>query len=143
MKADNTRLACVGRPTSFLLKELEAIRKKRNEVAEKMKSASAEERPSLIEEGKELKVTLATKEAGMRPSSRVETALLAVPNMTHPDSPIGASDRTTSRRRYSAIPSPSFTPKSHVELANARFDRLNAEQSRRREVLFLKGSLRC
>ena len=78
-----------------------------------------EERPSLIEEGKELKVTLATKEAGYETvESEWKTALLAVPNMTHPDSPIGASDEDNVEKKvFGEIPSPSFTPKSHVELA--------------------------
>ncbi|MEK7473412.1 MAG: serine--tRNA ligase [Patescibacteria group bacterium] len=145
MKVDIPALLALDDRRLILLKEVEAIRKKRNEVAEKMKSASAEERPSLIEEGKELKVTLATKETEYETvESEWKTALLAVPNMTHPDSPIGASDEDNVEKKvFGEIPSPSFTPKSHVELAEMH-DLIDFERGAKvagAKFYFLKGKL--
>ncbi len=127
------------------LKDVELIRKERNEVAESMKSATAESRPALIEKGKELKETLSKKEVEYDVAdSEWKKVLVAVPNMTHPDSPIGASDEDNVEKKvFGEIPSPSFTPKSHVELAEMH-DLIDFERGAKvagAKFYFLKGKL--
>ncbi|MCR4256146.1 MAG: serine--tRNA ligase, partial [Candidatus Uhrbacteria bacterium] len=145
MKVDIPALLALDERRLESLKEIELIRKERNEIAEKMKSASADERPNLIEKGKALKETLAKKETEYDAvESEWKTALLAVPNMTHPDAPIGASDEDNVEKKvFGEIPSPSFTPKSHVELAEMH-DLIDFERGAKvagAKFYFLKGKL--
>ena len=101
------------------LATLEKLRGQRNENARSMKAASSsEERGSLIEEGKRLKKEIPELEQKL---SRIEQDLNAkvdlVPNMTHPDAPVGDDD--TANRELKRVGSPtqfSFTPRDHVEI---------------------------
>jgi seryl-tRNA synthetase len=145
MKADIPALLSLDERRLELLKEVELIRKERNEVADAMKFATADSRPPLIEKGKELKETLAKKETEFETvDSEWKTALLAVPNMTHPDAPIGASDEDNVEKKvFGEVPSPSFTPRSHVELAEMH-DLIDFERGAKvagAKFYFLKGKL--
>ncbi len=145
MKVDIPALIALDEKRLELLKDVELIRKERNEVAESMKSATAESRPALIEKGKELKETLSKKEVEYDVAdSEWKKVLVAVPNMTHPDSPIGASDEDNVEKKvFGEIPSPSFTPKSHVELAEMH-DLIDFERGAKvagAKFYFLKGKL--
>jgi seryl-tRNA synthetase len=145
MKIDVRALLDLDDRRLVLLKEVEAIRKERNETAKKMKSASAEERPALIEKGKGLKEALSQKEAEYNAvEAEWKPALLAVPNTTHPDAPIGASDEDNVEKKvFGEIPSPSFTPKSHVELAE-NLDLIDFNRGAKvagSKFYFLKGKL--
>ena len=145
MKVNIAALLALDDRRLALLKEVEEIRKERNEIADKMKSVSAEERPGLIERGKALKDSVAHKETEYEAvASEWKTALLAIPNMTHPDTPIGASDEENVEKKvFGEVPSPPFTPKSHVELAE-ELDLIDFERGAKvagAKFYFLKGKL--
>lgn len=145
MKVDIPALLALDDRRLSLLKEVETIRKERNEVADAMKSATPVSRPPLIEKGKELKERLAVKEAEFEAVDvEWKTMLLSVPNMTHPEAPVGASDEENVEKKvFGEIPSPSFTPKSHVELAEMH-DLIDFERGAKvagAKFYFLKGKL--
>ncbi len=128
-----------------VLREIELLRKERNETADAMKSAAADERPALIARGKELKELLVTKEGEMEPlEMKWKEELLKVPNMTHPDSPIGASDDDNLvLGEVGKVTKLDFKPLSHIELA-AKHDLIDFERAAKvtgAKFYFLKGKL--
>lgn len=128
-----------------LLKEVETLRKERNEVAEKMKSATADERPALVDQGKKLKESLATKENEYEQAdSAWKQNVLKLPNLTHPDAPVGVTDEDNKAiATIGEIPKLDFTPKSHVELAEALdlIDFTRGAKVAGAKFYFLKGKL--
>lgn len=128
-----------------LLQETEELRRRRNTIAEEMKSASTETRPALIEEGKKLKETLSTKEGELETiDQQVRELVLKVPNMTHPDAPEGATDEENKEVKViGKIPAPSFKPLTHTELAE-KHDLIDFERGAKvagAKFYFLKNKL--
>lgn len=112
-----------------LLKEVEVLRRERNEVAQQIPQASAEQRPTLIERGKALKEELAIKEAAFAEADvRTQELALQIPNMAHPDAPIGGSDAENKEIGQVGEIRPLTHPKSHTELA-ADLDVLDFERA--------------
>lgn len=108
--ADEERLA--------LLKEVENLRRERNEVAQSIPAATPETRPALVERGKAIKEELASKEGRLEElDARVKELLLQFPNMTHPDVPEGGSDEENKEVARVGEIRPLAAPKSHTELA--------------------------
>ncbi|HWQ99325.1 MAG TPA: serine--tRNA ligase [Candidatus Methylomirabilis sp.] len=136
LKLDEERLA--------LLQSVQLLRQERNEIAERMKAASAEERPGLIERGKELKQLIGVKEAGLAGLEEPwMNMLLMVPNMSHPDAPVGENDAMNVEVRRSADPHSVRDVKDHVELGKA-LDVLDFERGAKvsgAKFYFLKGRL--
>ena len=99
--------------------QLEALRKERNETADKMKSCPADERPALIEQGKELKEQIARQEENLNTlSARLQEEAMKLPNYAHPDAPLGTQDEDNKELRIVGKPRTfDFTPKDHVQLA--------------------------
>jgi seryl-tRNA synthetase len=96
--------------------ELEDVRRRQNETAERMKSAKSQtEREPLIQLGKELKVKAADLEkevAGFE--EPIQHLLKGIPNLTHPEAPRGEVDVTL--REVGAKPTFDFKPLDHVTL---------------------------
>jgi seryl-tRNA synthetase len=127
-----------------LLKEVEELRKDRNETAQKIPTAKAAEKGGIIEHGKELKKLIAVKEAELAEIEQKWTALLLdVPNMTHPDSPLGETDEENVEIRKIGKPKKIKDVKDHVEIGKALdildFDR--AADVSGAKFYFLKGKL--
>jgi len=127
-----------------VLREVEALRKERNEIADTMKSASAEQRPALIERGKALKDDLAKKEGELQAieQSWIEE-MNKLPNMTHPDAPIGQTDEDNKVIETVGEIKTLSAPKSHVELAQMHdlIDFERAAKTSGAKFYFLKGKL--
>lgn len=102
-----------------LIREIESLRKLRNENAARMKGKlSPEERAPLIEEGKSIKEQLPVREERLK---RVEAQLLEeaqkIPNMAHPQAPLGKEEKDNLEvRRWGAVPTFNFSPRDHVEI---------------------------
>lgn len=99
--------------------ELDYLRQKRNENAGKMKGKlEQKERNKLIEEGKELKIKIANLEEKQNQASKLYMEEIArIPNMTHPISPIGATeDDSKVIMEAKNIRKLNFKPKDHIEL---------------------------
>ncbi len=105
-----------------LQQEIDSLRQKRNANAALMKGKlSPEERAVLIEEGKNLKEKIAELEKLFaEKEAAYSTAILEIPNMAHPEVPVGKEDKdNTEIKRVGKIPSFNFKPKDHVELGEA------------------------
>lgn len=101
-----------------LMSSSEKIRARRNEVAQAIPKASKDERPALIEEGKQLKEDLASYEEELvEVQSAYEGLMLMVPNVTLPEVPIGETDEDNEVIRHVGEPRTfDFEPRDHEEL---------------------------
>lgn len=117
--ADVDRVVVLYDERNDLIQKVEGARARRNGNARSMKQKlTPEERSVLIEEGKNLKMQIAEDEVRLKEvESELYEAAEQIPNMTHPDSPIGADE--ASNRELEIVGAPadySFTPRDHVEL---------------------------
>ncbi|MBX3440950.1 MAG: serine--tRNA ligase [Planctomyces sp.] len=130
--ADAVQQNCRDRGVAFEIGELlslaeqrrtliaagDALRHEQKEVSGKIPKAPADERGGLVARGKELRELVSDKEKEL---AAVESALrarqLQIPNMTHPDAPVGP-DESHSRtiREWGDKPKFDFQPRDHVEL---------------------------
>ena len=102
--------------------ELDEVRRRRNEIANSMKSLdSQEQRAPLIEEGRALKGKEAQLEAAFEKADAARKELQAqVPNFSHSDSPVGRDDTENKViRTHGEPPRFDFEPRDHVELMEA------------------------
>ncbi|NLM01356.1 MAG: serine--tRNA ligase [Treponema sp.] len=119
MKTDADKVVQLFDQRTELVTSLQALLTKRNENAKAMKQKlSDEERKKLIDEGKAIKDDVANAEAEL---NKIEIALETegrkIPNMAHPDAPIGEED--TSNLEIKRVGKPrmfDFPAKDHVQL---------------------------
>ena len=102
-----------------LLQSVEEIRRRQNEVAQATgREREAEKRSALIDLGKRLKSDVAEQEERLRRlEAEMNQRLRRIPNLTHPDAPIGLTEDESREIRKSGTPRTfDFKPKDHVEL---------------------------
>ncbi|GLT93772.1 hypothetical protein SLE2022_115460 [Rubroshorea leprosula] len=101
-----------------LQKEVERLRGERNVVANKMKGKLEPlERQKLIEEGKNLKEGLmALEEDLINLRDELQGEAQCIPNMTHPDVPIGGEDSSKIRNLVGSQHEFKFPVKDHLQL---------------------------
>ena len=102
-----------------LLLEVENLRNKRNETAQKMKGKlDNETRAKYIAEGKAIKDELALKEAELSElDAKFMNEARTIPNYAHPDAPIGKEDKDSLAVKFVGEPTKfSFKAKDHVQL---------------------------
>jgi len=102
-----------------LLQAVEEIRRRQNEVAQATgREGEPERRRALIEEGKRLKLEVAQEEERLRRlEAEVTRRLKRIPNLTHPDAPVGLKeDDSREIRRVGTPRTFEFKPKDHVQL---------------------------
>jgi seryl-tRNA synthetase len=105
-----------------LLQAVEEIRRRQNEVAQRTgREGDPEQRSVLVEEGKRLKSQVAEEEERLRRlEAEVKERLKRIPNLTHPDAPVGLTEDASREIRKVGTPRTfEFTPKDHVELGKA------------------------
>ncbi len=103
---------------SEMLQVLDAKRAKRNEIAKKMKSKlEQEERNSLINQGKEIKIEISELEDKAKKINDEYLSLAStLPNYLDPKSPIGNEEDSVVIKKVGKVPSFDFEVKDHVEL---------------------------
>jgi seryl-tRNA synthetase len=102
-----------------ILQGVEEIRRRQNEIAQATgKERDPEKRSSLIDVGKALKTQVAEEEEKLRRlEGELHLRLRRIPNLTHPDAPLGRSEEDSREIRKSGTPRVfDFKPKDHVEL---------------------------
>jgi len=107
---------------SELIQELNELRQRQNQMARSIgKERDPEARERLITESRTMKERIPQREAELaRVEERLHEEQLKIPNMTHPDSPVGKDDsENVEIRRWGDIPSFGFEPKDHVELGDS------------------------
>ena len=119
MKAYADAVVLLFKRRTELTTDLQALQQKRNANAAAMKGKmEADARQSLIEEGKALKDSIAATEAEL---SKVEndlaTEVRRIPNMAHPDAPVGKEDKDNLEVKRQGQPRVfDFVPSDHVKL---------------------------
>lgn len=99
--------------------KLDSLRQERNAVSDQIKVCkSQEQRTTLVARAKFLRDEEAALESSYQRLESERRALqVRIPNQTHPETPIGATeDESRVLREVGQIPSFSFQPKDHVEL---------------------------
>ncbi|MEI7920976.1 MAG: serine--tRNA ligase [Planctomycetota bacterium] len=106
----------------IVLRDVEELRRRQNEVAQSTgKEKDPARRTALVAEGKGLKSTASEKEETLRALEiELKDRLGRVPNMTHPDAPIGSGDDANKELRIVGTPRTfRFKPKDHLEIGRA------------------------
>ena len=126
-----------------LLVELEEARARRNEHSNSLKQGKPT--PEQIEIGKELKEAVTLREQKLVPLEEdVMRLLKAIPNMPLDSVPVGASeDDNVVSKTVGELPTFSFTPKNHAEIAEAKgwLDKERAAKVAGSRFAYLKGDL--
>jgi seryl-tRNA synthetase len=107
---------------SALIQELNELRQRQNQMARSIgKEQDPESRDRLIAESRAMKDRIPEKEADLSEvERRMREELLKIPNMTHPDAPIGKDDsENVEIRRWGEIPEFDFDVRDHVELGES------------------------
>lgn len=102
-----------------LVTSLQALQTKRNDNAKAMKGKLPDdERKRLIEEGKSIKEEISKAEALLNETeAKLDEAARQIPNMAHPEAPIGSLDTENLEVKRVGTPREfSFQPKDHVQL---------------------------
>ena len=107
---------------STLIQDLNELKQRQNELARSVgKERDPEARQGLVEEARSMKERVPLKEGELAEvEGRLREEQLKIPNMTHPDSPIGRDDsENVEIRRFGEPTEFPFEPKDHVELGEA------------------------
>lgn len=115
---DLDQLLDLDRQVAAVKTELQTLQEQRNSNSKKIPKATAEERPALIENGREIgkkiddiKPKLSTLE------EELQDYLYRVPNIPSPDAPIGKDEHDNIEvKRVGVMPEFGFDPKDHVEI---------------------------
>ena len=107
------------------------LRRQQKEASGKIPKASAEERPQLIELGKQLREQISEVESQQKAvEEELRSEQAQIPNMTHPDVPVGGEDDAAEVRFGGKKPEFDFKPLDHVEIA-AKLDLIDFEAGSR------------
>lgn len=118
VKCDIGRLLELDGKRRLSLQHVEELKAEKNKLNELIQKVDPEERKVLIEQGKAVKEKLETMGPELEEITKEYQRLLwRVPNMTHPDVPLGLDDSENKEiERYGEPPCFDFEPKEHEEL---------------------------
>jgi len=105
-----------------LLQEVEAVRRRQNEVAQATgKEQDPARRAELVAEGKRLKGEVGANEEALKQLDfDLKRRIGRIPNMTHPDAPVGRTEDDNRELRKVGTPRAfDFKPRDHVEIGKA------------------------
>jgi seryl-tRNA synthetase len=107
---------------SMLIQELNELKQRQNQLAKSVgRERDEDARQKLIEESRTVKESIPEKEAELyEVEGRLREERLKIPNMTHPDAPVGKDESDNVEIwRWGEIPELPFEPKDHIELGEA------------------------
>ncbi len=122
MTADADKVVELYDKRTEMVTKLQALQQKRNENANAMKQKlDAEKRQELIAAGKALKDEISGLEADTKKvEADLEEAARKIPNMVHPDAPVGKLDTENLEVKKVGTPRKfDFEPKDHVQLGES------------------------
>ncbi|AGA27551.1 serine--tRNA ligase [Singulisphaera acidiphila] len=105
-----------------LLQEVEEVRRLQNANAQATgKEKDPEKRQAFIAEGKQLKASIGDNETELKSlDAHLKSHLARIPNLTHPDAPIGAlEDESLELRKVGTPRAFDFKARDHVEIGKA------------------------
>ena len=122
MTADADKVVELFDKRTALVTKLQGLQQKRNENAQAMKQKlDNDKRQELIAAGKAIKDEITTVEAETKETeAALEEAARQIPNMVHPDAPIGKLDTENLEVKKVGTPRKfDFEPKDHVQLGES------------------------
>ncbi|MDQ3123807.1 MAG: serine--tRNA ligase [bacterium] len=142
-QVDIPKLVEIDNERRDLLQQVEALRARRNDNADKIKNGRPEQ--NLIDKGKQIKIELSERERYLGETEGQFTELLkSIPNMPLDDVPAGSSeDENQVVYEVGDKPQFDFEPKNHAELAEARLwlDKERAAKVAGARFAYIKGDL--
>jgi seryl-tRNA synthetase len=122
VKAEVDRVVALDDERRRLIQQTDAIKQRQNEVSKLMpKEKDPARKQELIAEGKRLKESVAGQDKQLKQVEEdLHAVLLTIPNMSHPDAPVGTTAEDNKVIQHWGEPRKfDFTPKDHVALAEA------------------------
>ena len=113
-------LATLRQQRSELISAGDELRRQQKETSSQIPQAEDEnQKQAMITRGRELRDVVQQNEAELNEvEERIRSVQLQVPNMSHPEAPVGhGDDACTELRRWSQPPEFDFEPLDHVDLA--------------------------
>lgn len=116
IKCDISKLLDLDEKKKKLTQKIEELNGEKNKINDEIQKT--EDKKLLVEKGKEIKEKLEEIKPELEKTEKeYKTLLMQVPNMTHPDSPIGKDDSDNKEiEKYGKPPKFSFESKGHEEL---------------------------
>jgi seryl-tRNA synthetase len=122
VKADVDAVIRLDDERKRLVQETQTLQQRQNEISKLIpKEKDKEKKHALIQEGRGLREQVTALEARVhRVEDDLRAALSVIPNMTHPEAPVGAGDQDNRvLRTWGEPPRFDFPAKDHVALAEA------------------------
>ena len=118
--ADLDRLLELRELRSQLIIAIDKDRRRQNEIAQTIpKEKSPDAKKALVEEGKALKLAAPGVESKLKEiESDLRTILMSIPNMTHPETPLGEEADSKTVRTWGTPREFNFKPLDHVALSD-------------------------
>ncbi len=120
--AEIDAVVALDRERKTLQFEVENVRRRQNEVAQATgKEKDVEKRNELVAEGKRLKGDVGINEERLKTLEvELKSRVGRIPNMTHPDAPVGATEDLSVELRKVGTPRVfDFKPRDHVDLGRS------------------------
>jgi seryl-tRNA synthetase len=116
--ADVAKIIELAKRRSQTIIEGDRLRHEQKEISALIPKADATQRPSLIDRGKSLRQQVADNETSLKIlEGDLRLLQVQVPNMTHPEAPVGAGDNANRVvKTWGDVPKFSFKPLDHVAL---------------------------
>ena len=129
---DLDAIVALSQQRSELISAGDELRHQQKQTSGAIPQAADDDKPALITRGRELREAVNASEAAL---AELEATLRAeqarVPNLTHPDAPVGTDESDSTVLRSSGTPREfGFEPRDHVELAE-RHDLIDFEAGSR------------
>lgn len=118
VEADLHHIVSLRDRRSMLIVQTDQTRHEQKEVSAQIPKAPAADKPALVEKGRSLRERITQFEAELAAvEADVRAALMTIPNLTHPDAPIGGEADSKTVRTCGTPKAFDFKPLDHVALA--------------------------
>src|SRR5215212_9701807 len=120
--ADVERIVAIDDERKRIVHDLQQIQQRQNEISKVIpKEKDAAKKQELIKEGRDLRENVGGHEAQLKKSEAdLRAALMTLPNMTHPQAPVGAlAEDNKVITTWGEKPAFASKPKDHVALCEA------------------------
>ncbi|MGE3316290.1 MAG: serine--tRNA ligase [Planctomycetaceae bacterium] len=118
VKVDVARIVELRNRRGELIPEGDELRHEQKDISAKIPKAAPDEKQKLIARGKELRELVAKNESDLKElEAELRSVQAQVPNITHPDAPVGQGDDANKvLRTWGEKPKFTFKPLDHVAL---------------------------
>src|SRR5581483_1035648 len=132
VKVDLTTFAALRDRRNQIIGEADFTRHEQKEISGQIPKADAASKPALVEKGRQLRERVAALEHEQKQvEAELRAIQLTIPNMTHPDAPVGPDESHSKVVRTWGEPRKfDFKPLDHVELC-AKHDLLDMDAGAR------------